>query len=210
PAGQVFGADLSRWEARPDAFPPAGAVAVDPESGRLMLAADLAGRLGEGRLYVSYHYGTPDTLGAGGHPWQPLATGAPPQPLADAGCRTARPILRPAGAGRGRLSVRLEPGRPADPARGLPEPVPGGRLALEGRTLADVDLAVGPSVPPDSAAFLPAEVLLHQVTLVPPAAAAREPRLRVEGGPLRLRARRCVLGPVSVSRGDLAGAPAAL
>jgi hypothetical protein len=229
-----------------------------------MLAADLAGRLGGGHLYVSYHYGTPDTLGGGGHPWQPLATDAKAKPvadgaalvravsdweqasapdtlllglgssdrfgvpdvewtvaagrtphvragrvLADDGFRTTRPILVPAGAGRGRLTVRLEPGRAADPAQGRPEPVAGGRLVLEGLTFADLDLTVGSAGPPDPDAFLPAEALLHQVTLVPPAAAA-EPRLRVEGGPLRLRAGRCALGAVTVSRGDLAGTPAAL
>jgi hypothetical protein len=276
PAGQFFGASLDQWETKPDTFPPSGTVAVDPERGRLMLAADLATALGQRRLYVAYHYGTPDTLGAGGQPWEPLATEAamappvadgpalvdtianqwhprhpgqaPPQDLppgdawkyspsllvelgssdvfeigdtewtvpagctlhvragrviADGGERTACPQLRPEGKGKGLLTVRLAPGRPGDAPGG---PVPGGRLVLEGLLFAGLELGIGLAAGSGPSDFLPAGVLLHQVTLLPPAPPTH-PCLRVEGVPLRLRAERCILGPITLSRGALAGAP---
>jgi hypothetical protein len=267
PGEKVFAASLDKWDEQPDTFPPDGHVAVDPELGRLLLAGDLDG----GKLHVSYHYGTPDTLGAGGHPWGPLADDAPKKVVvedgnalqgaidnwdsatypsilielsssdmfeltgptwtvpagcmlhvragpvvADGGPRTARPILRPAGAAHGPLTVKLGPGHPADPDKGRPEPVRGGRLVLEGLLLADLDLVfVGPAAAPGPKDFFPADVLLRQVTLAPSVTLAGDsavpptpaPRLRVEGVSLRLRAERCLLPPIYVSRGDLAGAP---
>ena len=74
PPEHIVGTDLSHWEKLPDIGD--HEVAIDPVRGRFVVGRALWDqvRSPHGGITVSYHHGTADTIGADGHPWEPISS----------------------------------------------------------------------------------------------------------------------------------------